>query len=85
MSPEAVQGASPALGQVAPYRWYVFTACTALNDRFEQDCFGAGLQSYFNPYAYVPFYDLVKSGLPALAVGSVLAGIYFARLMQAGQ
>jgi hypothetical protein len=104
MSSEGVQRASPALGQVAPYRWYVFAACTALavalnyvfgknmasdllqyyfysgfsalNDRFEQDYFAAGLQSYFNPYAYVPFYVLVKSGLPALAVGSVLAVIH---------
>jgi hypothetical protein len=113
MSSEAVQRASPALGQAAPYRWHVFAACTALavalnyvfgkemasdllqyhfysgfsalNDRFEQDYFAPGLQSYFNPYAYVPFYVLVKSGLPALSVGGVLAGIYFARLVQAGQ
>ena len=104
MSSEAVQRASAAPGQVAPYRWYVFAASTvlavalnyvfgkdmasdllqyhfysgfsALNDRFEQDYFAAGLQSYFNPYAYVPFYVLVKSGLPALAVGSVLAVIH---------
>jgi hypothetical protein len=104
MSSETVQRASPALGQVAPYRWYVFAACTALavalnyvfgkdmasdllqyhfysgfsalNDRFEPDYFAAGLQSYFNPYAYVPFYVLVKSGLPALAVGSVMAVIH---------
>jgi hypothetical protein len=104
MSSEAVQRASPAAGQVAPYRWYVFAACTvlavalnyvfgkemasdllqyhfysgfsALNDRFGQDYFAAGPQSYFNPYAYVPFYVLVKSGLPALAVGSVLAVIH---------
>src|SRR5882757_5371567 len=101
MSSEAVHSASPALGQVAPYRWYVFAACTALavalnyafgkdmasdllqyhfysgfsalNDRFEQDYFAAGPQSYFNPYAYVPFYVLVKLGLPGIAVGSVLA------------
>ena len=108
ISPEALQRASPAPGQVAPYRWYVFGACTvlavalnyvfgkemasdllqyhfysgfsALNDRFEQDYFAAGLQSYFNPYAYVPFYVLVKSGLPALAVGSALAVIHSAVL-----
>ena len=104
MSSEAVHRAFPARGQVAPHRWYVFAACTALavalnyvfgkemasdllqyhfysgfsalNERFEQDYFAAGLQSYFNPYAYVPFYVLVKSGLPALAVGSVLAVIH---------
>jgi hypothetical protein len=104
MSSEAVQRASPASGQVAPYRWYVYAACTvvtvalnyvlgkemawdllqyhfysgfsALNDRFEPDYFAAGLQSYFNPYAYVPFYVLVKLGLPGLAVGTVLAVIH---------
>jgi Glycosyltransferase family 87 len=104
MYSEAELRASPASGQAAPYRWYVFAACTALavavnyvfgkemasdllqyhfylgfsalNDRFEQDYFAAGLQSYFNPYAYVPFYLLVKSGLPALAVGSILAVIH---------
>jgi hypothetical protein len=90
--------------QVAPFRIYVYAACTilavalnyvfgkdmawdqlhyhfysgfsALNDRFEQDYFAAGVQSYFNPYAYVPFYLLVKLGLPGLAVGTVLAMIH---------
>jgi len=110
MSSEIVQRAfqSPghfsAMGKEgAPYRWYVYSACTvlavasnyvfgkemawdllhyhfyagfsALNDRFEQDYFAAGPNSYLNPYAYAPFYLLVKLGLPALAVGSVLAVI----------
>jgi hypothetical protein len=88
----------------APYRVYVYTACTvlavalnyafgkemawdllnyhfyagfsALNDRFEQDYFAAGTNSYLYPYAYVPFYALVKLGLPGLAVGTVLAMIH---------
>ena len=104
MSSETVQRAVPAPGQVAPYRWYVYAACTvlavalnfffgkemawdllhyhfyagfsALNDRFDLDYFAAGLQGYFNPYAYVPFYVLVKLGLPGLAVGTVLAMIH---------
>jgi hypothetical protein len=90
--------------EAAPYRVYVYAACTvlavalnyifgkemagdllhyhfysgfsALNDRFEQDYFAAGAQSYFNPYAYVPFYLLVRLGLPGLAVGTVLAMIH---------
>ncbi len=57
-------------------QYHFYSGFSALNDRFEQDYFAAGLQSYFNPYAYVPFYVLVKSGLPALAVGSVLAVIH---------
>jgi hypothetical protein len=111
MSSETVQRAVPfpghfsAIGkEAAPYRWYVYAACTvlavalnyifgkemawdllhyhfyagfsALNDRFEQDYFAAGPNSYLNPYAYVPFYVLVKLGLPGLAVGTVLAMIH---------
>src|SRR5271167_4287769 len=104
MSSETVQRAVPAPGQVAPYRWYVYAACTvlavalnfffgkemawdllhyhfyagfsALNDRFEQDYFAAGPNSYLNPYVYAPFYFLVKLGLPGLAVGTVLAMIH---------
>jgi hypothetical protein len=88
----------------APYRGYVYVACTvlaiavnyafgkemawdllnyhfysgfsALHDRFEQDYFAAGTNSYFNPYAFVPFYVLVKLGLPGLVVGTVLAMIH---------
>src|SRR5258708_19023419 len=111
MSSETVQRAVPwpghfsAIGrEAAPYRWYVYAACTvlqvalnyifgkemawdllhyhfyagfsALNDRLQQDYFAAGPNSYLNPYAYVPFYVLVKLGLPGLAVGTVLAMIH---------
>jgi Glycosyltransferase family 87 len=111
MSSETVQRAVPFTGhfsaigkEAAPYRWYVYAACTvlavalnyifgkemasdllhyhfyagfsALNDRFEQDYFAAGPNSYLNPYAYAPFYLLVKLGLPGLAVGTVLAIIH---------
>jgi hypothetical protein len=55
--------------------YHFYDGFSALNDRFGVDYFAAGAQSYFNPYAYVPFYVLVKLGLPALAVGSVLAAI----------
>jgi hypothetical protein len=108
MSSETVQRTDRSPGnsagadkEAAPYRGYVYAACTvlavtlnyifgkemtwdllhyhfysgfsALNDRFEQDYFAAGPQSYFNPYAYVPFYILVRLGLPGLMVGTVLA------------
>jgi len=56
--------------------YHFYSGFSALGDRFEQDYFAAGPQSYFIPYAYVPFYALVKLGLPALAVGSVLAVIH---------
>jgi hypothetical protein len=111
MPSEAVQPFDPSLGgfsainrEAAPYRWYVYAACTflalalnyiigkemawdllhyhfyagfsALNDRFAQDYFAAGTNSYLNPYVYAPFYVLVKLGLPALAVGTGLALIH---------
>ncbi len=111
MSAESVQRALPLDSQsaginkeAAPYRGYVYAACTvlavslnyafgkemawdllnyhfyagfsALNDRFAQDYFAAGTTSYLNPYVYVPFYVLVKLGLPGLAVGTVMAVIH---------
>lgn len=53
------------------YHWYA--GFSAVHDRFAQDYFAAGAAGYVNPYAYVPFYALVASGLPALAVASLLA------------
>lgn len=54
---------------------HLYSGFAAVHDRFAQDYFPAGPQSYLNPYAYVPFYALVASGLPALAVASVLAAL----------
>jgi Glycosyltransferase family 87 len=53
--------------------YQLYAGFSALNNRFAQDYFAAGPQAYFNPYAYVPFYGLVRAGLPALAIGSILA------------
>jgi hypothetical protein len=53
--------------------YQLYAGFSALNNRFAQDYFAAGPQSYFNPFVYVPFYGLVRAGLPALAIGSVLA------------
>jgi len=58
--------------------YHLYAGFSALHDRFAQDYFAAGVQSYFNPYAYVPFYLLATSGLSALAATSILA------LLQAG-
>lgn len=56
--------------------YHLYAGLGATHDRFAQDYFAAGPQSYFNPYAYVPFYALVSAGLPALAIGSILAAIH---------
>ena len=53
--------------------YHLYAGFSALHDRFDQDYFAAGTQSYFNPYIYVPYYLLARSGLSALGVSSVLA------------
>jgi hypothetical protein len=53
------------------YQFYA--GFSAVNDRFTQDYFAAGPPSYFNPYAYVPFYALVRAGLSPLEISSALA------------
>lgn len=53
--------------------YHFFAGFSALHDRFGQDYFPAGAQSYLNPYVYVPFYLLATSGLTALEVGLILA------------
>jgi hypothetical protein len=53
--------------------YHMYAGFAAVHDRLNQDYFAAGPQAYINPYAYVPFYALVSSGLPALVVASVLA------------
>ena len=60
--------------------YHVYAGFSALHDRFRQDYFAAGPQGYFNPYAYVPFYLLLRSGLPPLAIASILALIQSAIL-----
>jgi hypothetical protein len=56
--------------------YHLYAGFSAVNDRFGQDYFAAGPQSYFNPYAYVPFYALVSAGLSALEISSVLAVVH---------
>jgi len=56
--------------------YHLYAGFSALNDRFAQDYFAAGPQSYFNPLVYVPFYVLVHAGLPALAIGLALAAVH---------
>jgi hypothetical protein len=56
--------------------YHFYAGFSAVNDRFAQDYFAAGAPSYFNPYAYLPFYALVSMGLPALLIGSLLAAAH---------
>jgi hypothetical protein len=53
--------------------YHLYAGFSAIHDRFAQDYFPAGPQSYFNPYVYVPLYYLVRSGLSSLEISSALA------------
>lgn len=55
--------------------YHVYAGFSALHDRFSQDYFAAGPQSYFNPYAYAPFYLLLRSALTPLEDASMLAAL----------
>src|ERR1700722_368650 len=56
--------------------YHLYAGFSAVNDRFAQDYFPAGPQSYFNPYIYAPFYYLASSGLSSLEVSSILAIVH---------
>ena len=60
--------------------YHLYSGFSALNDRFSKDYFAAGVPSYFNPYIYAPFYFLVKAGLSALTISSILAAVHSALL-----
>jgi hypothetical protein len=67
------------LGKDLPWdtlNYHLYAGFSAVNDRFAQDYFAAGPPSYFNPYAYVPFYVLVRAGLSPLAISSLLAVVH---------
>ena len=53
--------------------YHLYAGFSAWHDRFGHDYFAAGAQSYLYPYVYAPFYALVRTGLPALLVASILA------------
>jgi hypothetical protein len=55
--------------------YHLYAGFSALHDRFGQDYFAAGAQSYFNPYIYIPLYLLVASKVSALAAAFVLAAL----------
>jgi hypothetical protein len=56
--------------------YHLYLGFSALNDRFAQDYFAAGPLSYLNPYAYAPFYAMVRAGMPALVICSVFSAVH---------
>jgi hypothetical protein len=64
------------LGKDLPWdtlSYHLYAGFSVFNDRFAQDYFAAGPPAYLNPYAYAPLYALIRSGLPALEIGALLA------------
>lgn len=55
--------------------YHFYAGFSALHDRFGHDYFAAGTQTYLNPYVYVPFYVLARSGLSALWAAAALAAV----------
>ncbi|MGH8200829.1 MAG: glycosyltransferase family 87 protein [Steroidobacteraceae bacterium] len=55
--------------------YHFYAGFSALHDRYGQDYFAAGPQSYLNPYILAPFYLLATSGLTALEAALVLAAL----------
>lgn len=60
--------------------YHLYAGFSAVHDRFAQDYFPAGPQSYFNPYIYAPLYYLINSSLSSLEISSVLAIVHSAML-----
>jgi hypothetical protein len=56
--------------------YHLYAGFSAVHDRFAQDYFAAGSQSYLNPYVYVPFYALATSHLSALQASLLLAALH---------
>ncbi|GAB4464972.1 MAG: hypothetical protein OHK0044_03050 [Burkholderiaceae bacterium] len=61
--------------------YHVYAGLAALSNRFEQDFFAASIQSYLNPYSFLPFFALLKTGWPALYVAAALALLHAANLV----
>ncbi len=60
------------------YNHHLYLPFSLLTGRYATDLFAAGPQSYQNPIGYLPFYLLVKTGLPSWLIGAALAGLHAA-------
>lgn len=55
---------------------HAYLPFSLFSGRYLNDLFAAGPQSYQNPAGYIPFFLLLKSGLPDWGVGIVLAVVH---------
>ena len=56
--------------------YHVYGPLSLLHGRVGLDFLPAGLQSYLNPLAHVPFYAMLQAGWHSVAIGGVLAAIH---------
>jgi hypothetical protein len=56
--------------------YHLYLGLNAAGQRLATDFFPASSSSYLTPYAYWPLATMVAAGWPAMAVGSVMAGIH---------
>jgi len=56
--------------------YHIYAGFNAVHDRFAQDYFPAGPQSYFNPYIHVPLYYLINTHLSSLEISSILTVVH---------
>lgn len=64
--------------------YHFYGAYALLNGRLSQDYFGS-LQGYFNPTIFIPFYLMVRSGMPSLAIVMLLALVHLINVFLAWQ
>jgi hypothetical protein len=62
--------------------YHYYGAHALLSDRLAQD-YLPSYQTYFNPAVFVPFYLMVESGMPSLAIGLCLALVHLANVAAA--
>lgn len=63
--------------------YHLYSGLIATSNRFEQDFFAASIQSYLNPYSFIPFYLLFKADWPAFHSAAALAVLHAANLVLA--
>jgi hypothetical protein len=61
--------------------YHLYIGRSAFEPRWGQDFFPASIQSYLNPYAYVPLAAMVSWGWRDIAIGSVLAALHAVNLL----
>jgi hypothetical protein len=61
--------------------YHYYGAYQFLEGRVAQDFLAAGVQSYINPIGYLPFYGLIKLGLPSFAIAALLTLVHVCNLL----